>query len=50
LDHRWQVGVSLNWPLFTGNRQTAQVSESEANVRRLNALYENQILSVIEEG
>jgi outer membrane protein len=49
LDHRWQVGVSLNWPLFTGYRQTAQVSESQANVRRLNALYENQILSVIEE-
>jgi outer membrane protein len=49
LDHRWQVGVSLNWPLSTGYRQTAQVSESEANVRRLNALYENQILSVIEE-
>ena len=40
----------MNRPLFTGNRQTAQVSESEANVRRLNALYENQILSVIEEG
>jgi outer membrane protein len=49
LDHRWQMGVSLNWPLFTGYRQTAQVSESEANVKRLNALYENQILSVIEE-
>ena len=50
LDHRWQVGVSLNWPLFTGSRQTGQVSESLANVKRLNALYENQILSVIEEG
>lgn len=49
LDHRWQVGISLNWPLFTGYRQTGQVSESEANVKRLNALYENQILSVIEE-
>jgi outer membrane protein len=49
LDHRWQVGISLNWLLFTGYRQTGQVSESEANVKRLNALYENQILSVIEE-
>ena len=47
--HRWQVGIHLNWPLFTGYRQTGQVSESEANVSRLNALYENQVLSVIEE-
>lgn len=48
-NHRWQVGINLTWPLFTGYRQTGQVSESQANVKRLSALYENLILSVIEE-
>ena len=49
LNHSWQVGLSVNWPLFTGFRQTGQVAESKANIRRMNALYENQVLSIIEE-
>jgi outer membrane protein len=48
-DHRWKAGIYLNWPLFTGFRQTGQVNESRAAVSRLNALVESRKLSVTEE-
>jgi outer membrane protein len=48
-DQRWQVGISLSWPLFTGFNQTGQVNESEAEMNRLKAQLENSNLSVTEE-
>jgi len=48
-DHRWQVGVSLNWPLFTGFRQSGQVLESREAVNRLHAQLDSLRLQVTEE-
>jgi outer membrane protein len=48
-DHRWQVGVSLDWSLFTGFRQTGQVVEAKAEMKRLRAELRNQKLQVTEE-
>jgi outer membrane protein TolC len=48
-DDRWQVGLSLTWPLFTGFRRTGQVSESQADVNRIVAQLTNRKLAVIEE-
>jgi len=48
-DDRWQVGVNLNWPLFTGFRKTGQVAEYKAGVNGLRAQMENLKLSITEE-
>jgi outer membrane protein len=48
-DHRWQAGVYLSWPLFTGFRQTGQVNESRAEVNKLSAQLESGKLLVTEE-
>jgi outer membrane protein len=48
-DHRWQVGVSLNWSLFTGFRQAGEVAEAKADLKRLRAELRNQKLQVTEE-
>lgn len=48
-DHRWQVGVSLDWSLFTGFRQTGEVAEAKADMKRLRAELGNQKLQVTEE-
>lgn len=33
-DQRWQAGIYLSWPIFTGFRQTGVVAESKAGVNR----------------
>jgi outer membrane protein TolC len=47
-DRRWQVGVSLDWSLFTGFRQTSQVAEAKAEVKQLNETLSSQMLMVTE--
>lgn len=34
-DSRWQVGLNLQWPLFTGGQRTAQQQEQSHKLRRL---------------
>ena len=48
-DDRWQVSVNLNWPLFTGFRQSGQVAESLSSVEQLKATLANRTLIVTEE-
>jgi TolC family type I secretion outer membrane protein len=48
-DERWQAGVNLNWPLFTGFRKTGQIAESTADINGLNAQLDSLKLSVTEE-
>lgn len=46
---RWQVGVNLDWPIFTGFRRTGRVAETKADVNGLKAQLENTKLIVTEE-
>lgn len=48
-DRRWQIGVNLSWPLFTGFRQSSQVKEAKEEVTRLNAQLASRRLLVTEE-
>lgn len=48
-DDRWQVGVNLNWSLFTGFKKTGQVAESKADISGLRAQMENLKLTITEE-
>jgi outer membrane protein TolC len=48
-EDRWQVGLSLNWSLFTGFRRSGQAAESKADVNRYKAQYVNRRLVVTEE-
>ncbi|ETR72445.1 MAG: type I secretion outer membrane protein [Candidatus Magnetoglobus multicellularis str. Araruama] len=45
-DQHWKVGIYLNWPLFTGFRQTGQVNETKSNLNKLNAMLEHLKLSI----
>jgi outer membrane protein len=47
-DRRWRVGVSLDWSLFTGFRQTSQVAAAKAEVKQLNETLSSQMLMVTE--
>lgn len=49
LDHRWQLGVNVTWPLFTGYRQTGQIAQYDAEVSRLESQVDGRLLSVTEE-
>jgi len=48
-DQQWKAGIYLNWPLFTGFRQTGQVNEAKSDVNRLNAQLDSLKLSVRQE-
>ena len=48
-EDRWQVGANLSWPIFTGLRRSGQVDESNAEVYRLKAQWNNLKLTVTEE-
>ena len=48
-DDRWQMGLSLSWPLFTGFRQSGEAAEYKAQVQRLENQFTTSKLAVTEE-
>ncbi len=49
LEDQWQVGVNLDWPLFSGFRTKGEVMEARANFAQLQAQFTELELQIIQE-
>jgi outer membrane protein TolC len=48
-DRAWQAGLTLNWDIFTGLRDSGRESEARAEIKRLEAVLRQEELTVTRQ-